>query len=130
MKIRLAFFVPVIIFLLFVVVSFWGLYAITTGQRSTSDIGFSMQGQPIPDIALASLNQHGQINADAPLDLGDWQGKAGGYAIQGLAARFVRAIDGSYSNIVGFSLYDVAAMLDAAGWRGTDQLPSQTPPSA
>lgn len=79
MKIRLAFFVPVIIFLLFVVVSFWGLYAITTGQRSTSDIGFSMQGQPIPDIALASLNQHGQINADAPLDLGDWQGKA--YAI-------------------------------------------------
>ena len=54
--------------------------------------------------------------------MGDWQGKAGGYAIQGLAARFIRAIDGSYSNIVGFSLYDVAAMLDAAGWRGAEQL--------
>ena len=41
--------------------------------------------------------------------------KAGGYAIQGLAARFIRDIAGSYSNVVGFSLYDVAAMLDAAG---------------
>ena len=70
------------------------------------------------------------LDIDHYIDRGDWHGKAGGYAIQGLAARFVRAIDGSYSNIVGFSLYDVAAMLDAAGWRGTGQLPSQTPPSA
>ena len=70
------------------------------------------------------------LDIDHYIDMGDWQGKAGGYAIQGLAARFIRAIDGSYSNIVGFSLYDVAAMLDAAGWRGTGQLPSQTPPSA
>ena len=67
---------------------------------------------------------------DHYIDRGDWQGKAGGYAVQGLAARFVRAIDGSYSNIVGFSLYDVAAMLDEAGWRGTEQLPSQYPPFA
>ena len=69
------------------------------------------------------------LDIDHYIDMGDWQGKAGGYAIQGLAARFIRAIDGSYSNIVGFSLYDVAAMLDAAGWRGADQRPSQTPPS-
>ena len=67
------------------------------------------------------------LDIDHYLDMGDWQGKAGGYAIQGLAARFVRAIDGSYSNIVGFSLYDVAAMLDAAAWRGENHLPSQTP---
>ena len=70
------------------------------------------------------------LDVDHYIDTGDWQGKAGGYAIQGLAARFIRAIDGSYSNIVGFSLYDVALMLDAAGWRGADQRPSQTPPSA
>ena len=54
MKSRLAFFVPVTIFLLFVVVAFWGLYAITTGQRSTSDIGFSMEGQSIPAFSLLS----------------------------------------------------------------------------
>ena len=49
------------------------------------------------------------------IDHGDWRGKAGGYAIQGMAARFISNIGGSYSNIVGFSIYDVAAMLDAAG---------------
>jgi septum formation protein len=70
------------------------------------------------------------LDIDHYIEMGDWQGKAGGYAIQGLAARFIRAIDGSYSNIVGFSLYDVAAMLDAAGWRGLGQLHSQTPPRA
>lgn len=50
----------------------------------------------------------------------DWQGKAGGYAIQGQAAAFIRHMSGSYSNIVGLSLYDVAAMLAAAGWHGHD----------
>ena len=69
------------------------------------------------------------LDIDHYIDRGDWQGKAGGYAIQGLAARFIRAIEGSYSNIVGFSLYDVAAMLDAAGWRGAGQQASQATPS-
>ena len=54
--------------------------------------------------------------ADA-LAAGDWQGKAGGYAIQGFAAKYIRHISGSYSNIVGFSLFDVAAILNAAGYR-------------
>ena len=35
---------------------------------------------------------------------------------RGMAARFIRYIGGSYSNIVGFSIYDIAAMLEAAGW--------------
>ena len=56
------------------------------------------------------------LDIDQYIDSGDWRGKAGGYAIQGIAARFIRDISGSYSNIVGFSIYDVAAMLDAAGW--------------
>ena len=54
---------------------------------------------------------------DAYIATGDWQGKAGGYAIQGPAATLIRHIDGSYSNIVGFSLYDVAAMLAGNGLR-------------
>lgn len=48
---------------------------------------------------------------------GEWHGKAGGYAIQGLAARYILGIEGSYSNIVGLSLYDVGAMLDGLGFR-------------
>ena len=58
---------------------------------------------------------------DACIAAGDWQGKAGGYAIQGFAARYIRYIDGSFSNIVGFSLYDVAALLDAAGYQPARQ---------
>jgi septum formation protein len=47
---------------------------------------------------------------------GEWHGKAGGYAVQGKAAVFVRAISGSYSNVVGLSLYDAAAMLTGLGF--------------
>ena len=54
---------------------------------------------------------------DAYIATGDWHGKAGGYAIQGPAAALIRHIDGSYSNIVGFSLYDVAALLAGNGLR-------------
>ena len=45
------------------------------------------------------------------LDLGEWHGKAGGYAIQGRAAAFVAAISGSYSNVVGLSLFETASLL-------------------
>jgi septum formation protein len=47
----------------------------------------------------------------------EWQGKAGGYAIQGLAARFVREIIGSYSNIVGLPLFETVALLEGQGFR-------------
>jgi len=48
---------------------------------------------------------------------GEWEGKAGGYAIQGLAAAFVPAINGSYTNVVGLPLAETAAMLHGLGWR-------------
>ncbi len=48
---------------------------------------------------------------------GEWLGKAGGYAVQGLAGRFVRAIQGSYSNIVGLPLFETAAILEGLGYR-------------
>lgn len=41
----------------------------------------------------------------------EWHGKAGGYAVQGLAARFVREIIGSYSNIVGLPLFETSQLL-------------------
>ncbi|MFV0385778.1 Maf family protein [Paracoccus sp. (in: a-proteobacteria)] len=49
------------------------------------------------------------------LDIGDWQGKAGGYAIQGAAAGFIPWIQGSFSAVVGLPLSETAAMLAAAG---------------
>lgn len=44
---------------------------------------------------------------------GEWQGKAGGYAIQGLGAAYIRALSGSYSNVVGLPLFEVAGWLKA-----------------
>ena len=41
----------------------------------------------------------------------EWQGKAGGYAIQGLAACFIRWMQGSYSNVVGLPLYETRQLL-------------------
>ena len=69
-------------------------------------------------VRLRRLNA---ADIDACIAAGDWKGKAGGYAIQGFAARYIRYIDGSYSNIVGFSLYDVAALLDTAGYQPSRQ---------
>ncbi len=51
----------------------------------------------------------------AYLASGEWQGKAGGYAIQGRAAGFIPWIGGSYSNVVGLPLTETLGMLAAAG---------------
>jgi septum formation protein len=50
------------------------------------------------------------------LGSGEWQGKAGGYAIQGLAAVFVTRLVGSYSNVVGLPLAETAALLQGSGY--------------
>lgn len=53
---------------------------------------------------------------DHYLASGEWLGKAGGYAIQGLAALYVRQIVGSYSNVVGLPLFETAALLKGLGY--------------
>ncbi|NKX43978.1 Maf family protein [Roseicyclus persicicus] len=50
------------------------------------------------------------------LATGDWQGKAGGYSIQGPAGAFIPWISGSYTAIVGLPLSETAGLLQAAGW--------------
>ncbi len=45
----------------------------------------------------------------------EWQGKAGGYAIQGRAEAFVRFLSGSHSGVVGLPLFETRALLAAAG---------------
>jgi septum formation protein len=55
---------------------------------------------------------------DAYLASDEWRGKAGGYAIQGQAAGFIRDLAGSYSGVVGLPLYETLALLQGLGWRG------------
>ena len=58
----------------------------------------------------------GARDIDALIENGDGLGKAGGYAIQGLAGLYIRQISGSYSNIVGLDLFQLASLLLAAGF--------------
>lgn len=57
---------------------------------------------------------HDEINMY--IKSGEWHGKAGGYAIQGLASQFVTFLQGSYSNVVGLSLYDIMQMIKGSGY--------------
>ena len=52
------------------------------------------------------------------LDSMEWQGKAGGYAIQGQADAFVKSLNGSYSNVVGLPLYETSSLLTGIGFKG------------
>jgi septum formation protein len=54
------------------------------------------------------------------LDSNEWEGKAGGYAIQGFAASFINFISGSYSNVVGLPLAEVYRMLLSVGYQFTN----------
>jgi len=47
---------------------------------------------------------------------GEWRGKAGGYAIQGLAGTFVIKLVGSYTNVVGLPLYETTTLLAGDGY--------------
>ncbi len=53
---------------------------------------------------------------EAYLASGEWRGKAGGYAIQGLAGGFVQKIVGSYTSVVGLPLYETLSLLAGEGY--------------
>jgi septum formation protein len=53
---------------------------------------------------------------DAYLAVGEWRGKAGGYAIQGVAEGLIAWISGSHSGVVGLPLFETRALLRAAGF--------------
>jgi septum formation protein len=56
------------------------------------------------------------LELESYLASGEWRGKAGGYAIQGLAGTFIVKLVGSYSNVVGLPLYETASLLTGEGF--------------
>ena len=68
-------------------------------------------------VRMKTLDAH---DIETYLASGEWQGKAGGYAIQGKAARFVTRIIGSYSAIVGLPVFETVAMLAGVGFTVTE----------
>lgn len=56
-----------------------------------------------------------QAEAQAYWDTGEPVDKAGGYAIQGVAALFISHLDGSFSGVMGLPLYETSQLLQRAG---------------
>lgn len=78
------------------------------GQGGPGQGGAVVQALSVSRVQFAAL--------DAPtleryIASGEWQGKAGGYGIQGLAAVMVAHIEGSYSGIMGLPLYETHQLL-------------------
>ncbi|MGE0667546.1 MAG: nucleoside triphosphate pyrophosphatase [Sphingomonadales bacterium] len=67
------------------------------------------------DTAVA-FKRLGESEITAYIASGEWEGKAGGYAIQGLAAAFIRSVNGSYTNVVGLPVFEVVSLLAGAGY--------------
>jgi len=65
-------------------------------------------------VTFAPLNEE---EIDAYVASGEPMGKAGAYAIQGIAGRYIPRIEGCYFNVVGLPLGRVYALLRELGWR-------------
>ncbi len=71
-------------------------------------------------VSIVKMKRLSDLELNAYLASDEWQGKAGGYAIQGLASAFIPWISGSFSGIVGLPLAETSALLQTAGhplWR-------------
>ncbi|WP_416900046.1 MAG: Maf family protein [Minwuia sp.] len=88
-------------------------------HRVTTGIALGRPGSGVVVRGVTTIVAFKRLSREekaAYLASGEWDGKAGGYAIQGLADVFVRSLNGSYSNVVGLPLQDVATLLDGAGY--------------
>jgi septum formation protein len=73
-------------------------------------------------VSAVKMKRLSDDELNAYLASNDWQGKAGGYAIQGPAGAFIPWISGSFTGIMGLPVHEAATMLATAGypvWKGT-----------
>lgn len=80
----------------------------------TGDTRAAVEGS---EVTFAHLSE-GEI--EAYVSTGEPFGKAGGYAVQGIAGRFIPRIEGCYFNVVGLPLARTYALLQELGWRPED----------
>ena len=67
-------------------------------------------------VTIVQMKRLSDIELNTYLASNDWQGKAGGYGIQGLAGAFIPWISGSFTGVVGLPVAETAQMLAAAGY--------------
>ena len=74
-------------------------------------------------VSRVRMKRLSDAEINAYLASGDWQGKAGGYGIQGMAGALIPWISGSFTGIVGLPLAETAGLLQAAGYPVWDGAP-------
>ena len=67
-------------------------------------------------VTTVQMKRLSDTELNGYLATNDWQGKAGGYAIQGPAGAFIPWINGSFTGVVGLPVAETAALLQAAGY--------------
>ncbi len=67
-------------------------------------------------LSAVKMKRLSDDELNAYLASGEWQGKAGGYGIQGLAGAFIPWISGSFTGIMGLPVAETSTLLQAAGW--------------
>ena len=67
-------------------------------------------------VSVVKMKRLSDDELNAYLASGEWQGKAGGYGIQGLAGAFIPWISGSFTGIMGLPVAETAALLTAIGY--------------
>ena len=80
------------------------VWLVHAGGEASATSRSEVSVAPLDDDAIAAY-----------LATGEWQGKAGAYAIQGRAAAFIAHLSGSYSGVMGLPLFETAALLRAHG---------------
>ena len=88
-------------------------HRVITGVALAAPDGTMRTRQVMTTVRLKRLSAD-EVRAYAAT--GEWRGKAGAYAVQGYAGAFVTKIIGSYSNVVGLPLAEVAGLLAGSGF--------------
>ncbi|MCE5325759.1 MAG: Maf family protein [Planctomycetaceae bacterium] len=101
-----------------------------SGSRHSVITGVALLGPPrgrliASETTFVTMRPMSESEIVAYLDSGEWQGKAGAYAIQETADRFITRVEGSFSNVVGLPMELLQRMLALAA-KGPDE-PSRRP---
>ena len=95
--------------------------SLLSGRRHRVYTGIALitpEGKSISRVVATTVifKRLSAADLESYLSHDEWQGKAGAYAIQGFAARFIKGINGSYSNVVGLPLFETTNMLQGNGY--------------
>lgn len=101
--------------------------ALLSGRRHRvyTAVALAIPGGSVKEFLVMTQVSFSRLSAQETeqyIATAEWQGKAGGYAIQGAAQAFIPRINGSYSNVVGLPLKETLKLLSGSGYHAPHAL--------